>query len=405
MVKWSAKVSLSIAAAVGACTAPGPYQPPPVAPSGEPAPPRAPGLPPRVTPPPRAPLTTPGPPRLIDVVSATYGGVCGAPAGNATEEVAGECNGRQQCRYLVNNRYGDPARHCFKDFLVQFRCGDESRIRQVRHGPRAGEGYSVQIACPRHVSDDPAALVVPPEPPAERGTPYQRPPAAPNVAGAGDQRSGCVPPPSSVVSWWTGDDTFADQEGNNPGAAVGPVTFEAGKVGAAFAFNGIDAVRASTNGFPFGSADRTIELWAYLGSTYGAFPSETEMFAQYGTFGRTGAAFAIFTFGTSAIYWSQWGSSFTGGSMRIGAWTHIAATSSAGTITLYQDGTPVGSRSLSPYDTPAGTTIYLGGQGSDPQGKTDHLTGMVDEVTVYDRALSATEIESIYLAGSAGKCH
>jgi hypothetical protein len=91
--------------------------------------------------------------------------------------------------------------------------------------------------------------------------------------------------------------------------------------------------------------------------------------------------------------------------MSIGVWTHIAATSRAGTITLFENGEPVANQALSPYDTPAGTTFFIGGQGLDPQGKMDRLTGMADEVTVYDRALSQREIASIYAAGSAGKCH
>jgi concanavalin A-like lectin/glucanase superfamily protein len=222
---------------------------------------------------------------------------------------------------------------------------------------------------------------------------------------ANDSSTGCVAPPTGIVSWWTGDNTFADQQGLNAGAAVGTVTFAAGKVGDAFVLSGMDAVSAATNDFPTGSADRTIELWAYLSSTYGTYPSLTEMFAQYGTFGTTGAAFAIFTYGTSAITWSQWGSGCTGGAVTIGVWTHIAATSSAGTVTVYQNGGAVASIALSPYNTPSGTTFFIGGQGSDPQGKMDRLTGMVDEVTVYNRALSPAEIGSIYMAGSAGKCH
>jgi hypothetical protein len=220
-----------------------------------------------------------------------------------------------------------------------------------------------------------------------------------------DDASGCAPPPSGIVSWWTGDNTLADQEGRNPGTIEGTVTFGTGRVGDAFVFDGESAVVTATNDFPIGGSDRTVELWVYLSSSFGIDPSLTEMFVQYGTFGTIGAAFALFTYGTPALYWSQWGASFTGGSMSIGVWTHIAATSRAGTITLFENGEPVANQALSPYDTPAGTTFFIGGQGLDPQGKMDRLTGMADEVTVYDRALSQREIASIYAAGSAGKCH
>jgi hypothetical protein len=230
--------------------------------------------------------------------------------------------------------------------------------------------------------------------------------AAPDgEASRGDGSTGCVPPPSGIVSWWTGDNTFADLEGRNPGTANGSVAFVAGEVGDAFVFDGASAVTAATNDFPVGDADRTIELWVYLSSSVGIYPSLTEMFVQYGTFGTSGAAFALFTYGTPPLYWSQWGASVAGGSMSTGVWTHVAATSTAGTITLFEDGKAVASGAVSPYDTPAGTTLFIGGQGPDPQGKMDRLTGRADEVTVYNRALSQTEIASIYAAGRAGKCH
>jgi Concanavalin A-like lectin/glucanases superfamily len=219
-----------------------------------------------------------------------------------------------------------------------------------------------------------------------------------------DASTGCVLAPAGIVSWWPAEDTFADLEGRNPGTADGTVTFAAGKVGHAFVLDGASAVFAPTSTFPLGSADRTIELWVYLRSSFGSYPSLTEMFAQYGTFGTTGAAFALFTYGTPSLYWSQWGSSFTGGSISLGVWTHVAATSASGTITLFQDGRAVASQALFPYDTPAGTTFYIGGQGPDPEQKVDRLTGMADEVTVYNRALSPAEIAAIHAAGSAGKC-
>lgn len=226
----------------------------------------------------------------------------------------------------------------------------------------------------------------------------------------GGTSADCLPPPSGIVSWWTGDDTFADVEGRNPGTADGTITFATGKVGSAFVLDGASSVVAATNDFPVGSADRTIEFWAYLSSSFGG-PSPDggaavqEMFAEYGEDGTAGGTFEVFTWGTPAINWSQWGGDFSGGSMSIGVWTHVAATSTAGTITLFQNGVQVASQALFPYNTPAETMIHIGGVGLAPEGVDHHLTGMMDEVTVYNRALTPAEIASISAAGSAGKCH
>src|SRR5262249_47736214 len=48
----------------------------------------------------------------------------------------------------------------------------------------------------------------------------------------------CSPPPSGLVSWWSGDGNALDIVGTNNGTAQGGVTFTTGKVGPAFSFDG-----------------------------------------------------------------------------------------------------------------------------------------------------------------------
>ena len=104
--------------------------------------------------PPVEPPLEPGEPGSeITVVAATYGGNCGAPPGNATAHVADECRGKSACRYRVNNRYGDPALRCGKDFLVEYRCGDDPTLRRAGHQPLLGEGYFVTLSCPSQTAE------------------------------------------------------------------------------------------------------------------------------------------------------------------------------------------------------------------------------------------------------------
>lgn len=87
-------------------------------------------------------------PAQIRVVSASYGAECGRATGNQTTHLAAECDGKQTCRYIVNNRFGDPFFGCPKDFSAEWRCGGSlSRIRTVHHASVAGEGYDVTLSC------------------------------------------------------------------------------------------------------------------------------------------------------------------------------------------------------------------------------------------------------------------
>lgn len=69
-------------------------------------------------------------------------------------------------------------------------------------------------------------------------------------------------------------------------------------------------------------------------------------------------------------------------------WQHIAAVLRHGTLTLYVDGKETASRPVPPTDPEV--TIRLGSL-----GKKVFLSGLLDEVRIYDRALSADEIAAI----------
>jgi hypothetical protein len=215
------------------------------------------------------------------------------------------------------------------------------------------------------------------------------------------QASGCVTAPSGLVSWWPGDGNAYDIISTNNGALQNGASFGSGMVGQAFNFDGVDDfVQAPTSGLPIGSSDRTIELWAKVDT----FVSGESFFVGYG-FGPSGQAITPLDLGTEdqqhRIFFSTWGPAIFGPSVGTGTWHHVAVTSLGGTQTLYLDGASVASGTLT-MNTSAGTSLYLG---QIPVDNKRRLQGQVDEVTVYDRALSAQEVQTIANAGSAGKCH
>jgi hypothetical protein len=85
----------------------------------------------------------------IGVLSATYGGNCGAPTGNATAAVASACGGRATCNYTVDvDKLGDPAPRCAKSFFVKFQCRGDTAARTAAVRGEAGLGSLVHLACP-----------------------------------------------------------------------------------------------------------------------------------------------------------------------------------------------------------------------------------------------------------------
>lgn len=82
-----------------------------------------------------------------------------------------------------------------------------------------------------------------------------------------------------------------------------------------------------------------------------------------------------------------------------GAWQHVVGTYDGTTGRLWVDGVEVASGSFTapePANLPVNIGAYFGGGFG--------WAGAIDEVQIYDRALSVTEVVALYEAGSAGTC-
>ncbi len=166
------------------------------------------------------------------------------------------------------------------------------------------------------------------------------------------------------------------------------VTFAQGEVASAFQFNTSNYVSANTSGLPTGNSNRTLEMWVKASS----FPTSAEAyFAGYGNFGSSNQTYHLGTTGSN-LFWSQWGTGIGGPSLSANRWYHVAVTNVGNSATLYLDGVAVGSNTVT-INTPAGTSFYVG-RIPGTLGDSRKLDGMVDEVSVYNRALSAAEIQA-----------
>ncbi len=70
------------------------------------------------------------------------------------------------------------------------------------------------------------------------------------------------------------------------------------------------------------------------------------------------------------------------------AWHFVAATYNGQVVTLFVDGVSVGSSSQTGSFNPRG--LFIGG------GTNERFSGFIDDVRIYDRALTATEVKTLY---------
>jgi len=218
----------------------------------------------------------------------------------------------------------------------------------------------------------------------------------------------CVNPPSGITRWWKAENNANDNIGTNHGAMQNGATFAAGKVGQAFSFDGVDDyVSLPPNS---GTGDFTIDFWEKSSSN-----ALYKVALSFAASASPTTSNLIFDFNDPDIpggvglwvYWNGGGEYriTTGsiGSFTNGLWHHIALTRSGANMTLYVNGASVGSTVYAPVINLSNFDVnYIGASPATPPA--NFWQGAVDEVSIYNRALTASEIQSLYDAGSAGKC-
>jgi hypothetical protein len=219
----------------------------------------------------------------------------------------------------------------------------------------------------------------------------------------------CVAAPPGLVGWWRAESNGADSAGTNDGSLINGVSFQPGLVGQAFWFvSGPNPkVYVPDNPNLALTNSLTIEAWikANFGWTLLSRGDDRPSMDSY-TLGFTDSSTLVPVF---EIYDSsgQYLVLTAPAPIPTNVWVHIAATldGDAGIARIYINGQVVAETTtpLHPAGplTGANPSLCIGNA---PGSAAFPFDGLIDEMSLYSRALSAAEIQAIYQAGSAGKC-
>jgi hypothetical protein len=213
--------------------------------------------------------------------------------------------------------------------------------------------------------------------------------------------------PPGLVALWSGEGNADDSVGGHNGTLLNGASFGEGKVGQAFRLNGGNAYVEIPNNdlWSLNGNDFTISLWA----SFNAQPAFDIGHPQGGVFisndeGPYNVNKWIFALGGGVL-------SFHINDPRQGPiwlarapfrpvlnqWYQVAITRSGGVYTIYVNGVAVGSETNTREIPHANAPLMIG------QAEGFYFNGLLDEIAIYNRALSTEEIRTIGVQENHGE--
>jgi len=225
----------------------------------------------------------------------------------------------------------------------------------------------------------------------------------------------CTPAPAGLVGWWPGEGNANDIIGTNNAMLVGGASFASGKVGQGFRLDGINSYVQIPDAAELKPTNVTVEAWVWLD------PNVTNVGGEYIIFKRNSWTYLFEGYALvkdhvdngDGTYADRFGFIITRTGNQVilhsatlaqrGVWYHVAGTYDGNQATLWVNG--MAEAAATPgFALDYGTRPVFLGTSGEPAPYTGMLAGIIDEPSIYNRALTTNEIQAIYNASSAGKC-
>jgi hypothetical protein len=213
-----------------------------------------------------------------------------------------------------------------------------------------------------------------------------------------------------IVSWWPGEGNADDVIDGNNGALQLGATFAPGKVGQAFSLDGVDdyihvpdnpnlafgsnqdfSISAWVNlQIPIpGADDEIVAKWNVENTRNGTTQNFYRLFLQRNTYKvrfALGSENSIFELESDS-------------SVKVGEWTHITAVRDGDQGLIYTNGKLDKMGTLTNGSVANSDPLAIGATYdtlfSPPIQQTNTFGGLIDEVVIYNRALSVSDVESV----------
>lgn len=210
-----------------------------------------------------------------------------------------------------------------------------------------------------------------------------------------------MPLVDNLTSYYKFDESSgnaSDSFGSNTLTNNGSTSYASGKIN-----NGIDLESSSSQYFsktsqPFDSTSGTICAWVKLESLSSTLGYGQSIFSTSTNVGVAGVDFTIRASDDKiGVFFGTGSQEATGGSaLTTGTFYHVACTWTTAFKKVYLNGSLVNTNSNAQTQTAGSTTAYVGTTAS---ATSRYFDGIIDELGIWSRALSDSEISQIYASG------
>ena len=186
----------------------------------------------------------------------------------------------------------------------------------------------------------------------------------------------------SPVAWWQGDGNALDSASTNNGTWTGTESYTNGVNAQAFNFSRTNYV---SDGSAFSPTQLTMCAWVRIPSAQTTYARIVGCESKWSVLvsAADGKGLRFFGSGLDAA--------FPVGSLNYGEWTHVVVTYDT-QLKLYTNGAYASALALASLTSATGTPLIIGNRVGADRG----LVGAVDDVLIFDRALTQSEITQLY---------
>lgn len=201
-------------------------------------------------------------------------------------------------------------------------------------------------------------------------------------------------PSNGLVGWWPFNGNANDESGNGNNGTVNGATLTADRFGIsnmAYSFDGInDYISTIRSGYTTFS----ISLWCKLPSPAMPINPLVDGFDSYYDiyFTQSKLYYATFT------GFNQYTNLDCNVTPSIGQWQHLVFVYSNNSISVYSNSSLTGTYNVQPLSGTTGTHNF----GASLTGSDQYLNGCLDDIGIWNRALTAIEVNNLFNEGNVG---